>query len=775
MPQDNVDEILRALEIDHSKTMDDYNAGHEIPKLWQCANGHRYVIGDCGNPNARGRCPECQIDIGGARYHVAAEGNLLARVADQTQPGHTLGAVESRSLEALPERGMSAAACAVLRFLTHATLYISAGQLGQLSEVCQLVRPAISDAEVIPFFWGHLQKDLQVLQRVLGRSCDDVYLLLHHLCHQLTKLSTVHYWTPKLKSKKEREEWERKFTEHYIQPLFQQTEEVIKNGNDLLVSDTRQGQNQLLNVVFEVSEQDEQSDEDLQHTAAPWKYRTRITVDHFFRKFELHVHGNQADSDRLPVLTLFHKESHHLRALHYVPDILALQRHLLQQLRHRLSRVDVSKTTVRDLLDKTAENPELLKLLEVFSQAWDIVKDYLFSHRCQTAEGKIVHLPEEYHTVRIGEKSPVGVLLPDTEGPGRCAYLLIHYLLVQHNDFLQRYCPHTRHTFDQLPEVPVHMLTRRHLVSYSPQTDLLPLVLAHCNSSLHLGHGDGDSATRLDYDFQGFELQLRNTLLLGKSRVLRGQRGDMEIETMSYCADITSSKLINRLGEKISQEALEVRVQRQITSEFQENLTDICQAIDSVNTTLTFLLTLKVTADQSLHAFMVETLRMKDNEGLRHSRKAQQYCCLKHVQSLWLLLCFLRARILATHNEEAFDEQGRELRKELSERQVDEVNSILRRLTPERVELVLTQIYQCIVLRLTGHSQDEDYASPDNYSLRWLLTDSVENSVYSIPGEDRQQDQLAPAELESFPESVLASQAIPVWTHVLTHLTERQQ
>ena len=62
-----------------------------------------------------------------------------------------------------------------------------------------------------------------------------------------------------------------------------------------------------------------------------------------------------------------------------------------------------------------------------------------------------------------------------------------------------------------------------------------------------------------------------------------------------------------------------MRVQRQITSEFRESLPDICQSIDSINTTLTFLLTLRVTADQSLHDFMVDTLRIKDT-GL-HSRK----------------------------------------------------------------------------------------------------------------------------------------------------------
>lgn len=65
---------------------------------------------------------------------------------------------------------------------------------------------------------------------------------------------------------------------------------------------------------------------------------------------------------------------------------------------------------------------------------------------------------------------------------------------------------------------------------------------------------------------------------------------------------------------------ISLRVQRQIAFEFGDSLPDICQSIDSINTTLPYLITLKVAPDQRLHTFMTETLRMRDTEGL-HSRK----------------------------------------------------------------------------------------------------------------------------------------------------------
>ena len=65
--------------------------------------------------------------------------------------------------------------------------------------------------------------------------------------------------------------------------------------------------------------------------------------------------------------------------------------------------------------------------------------------------------------------------------------------------------------------------------------------------------------------------------------------------------------------------------------------------------------------------------------------------------------------------QEAVDNQGGELRKELTEEQKEELNVALRRLSPDHVELVLMQIYQCIMLHLIVHSDDENFASPDNY------------------------------------------------------------
>jgi hypothetical protein len=53
-------------------------------------------------------------------------------IQDFSKPGHTLGAVANRSQEVLPERDLSSVECALVRFLLHAVLYISASQPTQV-------------------------------------------------------------------------------------------------------------------------------------------------------------------------------------------------------------------------------------------------------------------------------------------------------------------------------------------------------------------------------------------------------------------------------------------------------------------------------------------------------------------------------------------------------------------------------------------------------------------------------------------------------------------
>jgi len=61
-------------------------------------------------------------------------------------------------------------------------------------------------------------------------------------------------------------------------------------------------------------------------------------------------------------------------------------------------------------------------------------------------------------------------------------------------------------------------VTHAHLISYDPERDILPLVLANCQYTFELGKG-----TKIEYDFVGLERQLMDKFLFAKSHIQIGR------------------------------------------------------------------------------------------------------------------------------------------------------------------------------------------------------------------------------------------------------------
>ena len=59
--------------------------------------------------------------------------------ADRTQTGHILGPAAQRGPESVPERQLSAVECALLRFLTHAALYLAANNPAQVFSIIIII------------------------------------------------------------------------------------------------------------------------------------------------------------------------------------------------------------------------------------------------------------------------------------------------------------------------------------------------------------------------------------------------------------------------------------------------------------------------------------------------------------------------------------------------------------------------------------------------------------------------------------------------------------
>ena len=68
----------------------------------------------------------------------------------------------------------------------------------------------------------------------------------------------------------------------------------------------------MLNMVYEVDEggnaPQDQGISHLENRPAVWRYRPRITVEHFFRHFHLQVESRQNMKGQFPIIRLFKLE-----------------------------------------------------------------------------------------------------------------------------------------------------------------------------------------------------------------------------------------------------------------------------------------------------------------------------------------------------------------------------------------------------------------------------------------------------------------------------------
>ncbi|XP_053396010.1 E3 ubiquitin-protein ligase rnf213-alpha-like [Mercenaria mercenaria] len=536
MPQDDLEDIKEALLAARQ------NNGGENPVFYRCPNGHPYVIGNCGRPATVGNCRDCGAAIGGEGYQLRP-GNILDQGRDNTLTGHILGRVQVRGQGPKPERTLTPAYTATIRLLLHMSMFIGVGS--NLQGVHALIKPDIDNNGVEEFLWAHIQQDVDDIHRTLGRSVDDVLLLMHTAVDYIMRAHNegdhVGGEARQLSSKRGRNQWEAGFSAKFLQASLKNIDNVLKTNNQLLVQDQRLGADPLLCLLYETDTNVERENPAaLEEIPRVWRYRTPISLQHLRQEAEAKISQKQHK-----VLQLFLKEDHHLRALRYIPSILRLHRALFQKYQRKLDKAEASQILIAHLKREEIAGGETMQLLQDFADAWELVRESLTLYLCPTELGGMI-VSKEYCNKSITDKTPISMLLPTTKEAGLCSYALLDFLMRKQNDFLDKYLKEAHRKSGSISSVNPKEVTSAHLISYDPQHDILPLVLANCQYSFEMGKG-----TKIEYDFAALERQLMDRFLFSKSRIDVGRV--LMIDQMVYRTEFTNAEVFRKLTDKIPQ------------------------------------------------------------------------------------------------------------------------------------------------------------------------------------------------------------------------------
>ncbi|XP_053396355.1 E3 ubiquitin-protein ligase rnf213-alpha-like [Mercenaria mercenaria] len=741
MPQDDLDEVKEALLAARNQTR---NADAN-PVFYRCPNGHPYVIGNCGRAIERANCRECGATIGG-QGHRLIHGNTQDRGVDNTVTGHILGQAEVRGRGPKPERSLTPAYCATIRCLLHLAMFVGAGN--NLQGVQMLIKPDVEENQVEQFLWRHIQLDVDDISRSLNRSADDVLLFMHTIIDCIFRThreeEQVRDDVCQLRTKRGRQQWENNFSSRFIGDILQTLEATMKSNNQLLAKDKRLGADPLLCLLYETdTQQEKESSAQLQDIPRVWRYRTPISIQHLRQEVEAKI----TDTRKHKVLKLFLEEEHHLRAIRYIPRILQLHRVLLSRYQKKVDKAEASSVTVEMLARDQVAGSETEGLLQDFSQAWELVRNSLKMYLCPTELGGMA-VPKEYCNMTINEKTPLSMLLPTEKEIGLCSYALLDFLMRKQNDFLDKYVKEINREPALISKILPREVTAAHLISYDPQHDILPLVLANCHYSFEMGKG-----TKIEYDFTGLERQLMDRFLFSKSKIDVGRV--LKIDMMVYRTEITDASVFKKLEEKIPQVALDATVKTQICNDIRL-LPDLCQSLTNLDITIGFLKSTGGQPEQNLHDFMVKTLQM-DFSVL--SRKAQQVCQFRHVKSLWLLLSLQKAKTMTEsdqHSTAVFESVSQEFHEDLPEEVLTTFHDYTKQLTIDKLTQLVEAMHEFILLVVAVKQNMDDsdaMNTTENKVGEWLFgyLDSLDN-----PGIDL-------AVLTDFPVELLFRQSIKTW------------
>ncbi|XP_006886389.1 PREDICTED: E3 ubiquitin-protein ligase RNF213 [Elephantulus edwardii] len=698
--------------------------GLETVQWYACPNGHPCSVGECGKPMQQASCPDCGAPIGGVNHTPTPGFSLISNNTDRTQTGHVLGNPVARDTVVVSDRALSPVVFILLRLLTHLALLLGATKSPQALR--NLIKPPVQDPQ--RFLQQHIQRNVEQLTKMLGKSADETAHLVHLTLRCLLSSSSqckdrrhLHF-DARLSTRELRNSWE-KAVEPIISSELEHLDKTLLAVNALISQDERVSSNPVAKIIYGdpsafLCHLPQKS---AVHCSKMWRPRKRVTAEHL-----QHVVEQKSSREAVPVLWKFLQMEPELRLVKFLPEILALQRNLVKRFQN------VSEVKFRSLKDfiSSQESDGMKKLfhdkITVFLMTWNQLRKSL------ETSGEL-KLPQDYCSTDLDLDAPFEVILPRRRERGLCATALVSYLIHLHNEMVRTVDEFSTERSSYV--IDASEVTDLHVISYEPERDLMPLILSNCQYRVEQG---GEALQ--EFDLEKIQRQLTGRFLQGKPRLtLKG------IPTLVYRHDRNYEHLFTDIKNKIHQEPLPSAALSTLSGQLQ-SFSDACEALSVIEVTLGFLSTTGGDANMPLLTYIQDILRMGDQTN--PILEALTRCQLQHTIALWHVLSSHKCEQLLRQGHDPFREIGSMYKAELGAADARLLRTFLQQTD---LDSFLLELHELIVLKL------KRLPTEDGFNPTWPLRVTLVNYMHGKESD-------IPPELEfDFPEDILLSSCVSVW------------
>ena len=369
-----------------------------------CPNGHHYLIGNCGQPNAPGVCPDCGAAIGGGQHRYNPNNRLLGNrgtVPGNINAGQVTGYQETAANSRNFERKVTSFTGNVMRAFLHAALFLKSPDNNNMVT--------------------KLRQNVDIISRsALNVSHDNVWKFLVHILVTAPNQQLL----GSFQSEDAREQWEDAFSTH-VGISRGNLNTILQRYDTAFKQDCRNEFNRLPIVLYGPPVNQLPSprkfDEDLIRFEKFWARSPKVAL----ATFEAQVN---ADKDRHPLLSAL-MEHEVVESLRNIPTFLHVFKEIMKHFNIDESHKMLS---IKDFLDDLP--------LSIRETITDGVRLYI-----KTWNELMRYRLDAYPTIkclfkdRLSMDAPIRYFLPTRHFSDCCALVTMNFLISKNNELVEKY------------------------------------------------------------------------------------------------------------------------------------------------------------------------------------------------------------------------------------------------------------------------------------------------------------------------------------------------